>query len=82
VGNICPDSLKVIKWGMLVACNRGGKNRHTVFVAGNYEARIFLEDTVMIEWIILKWVLSEIGYTVVCVCVWVFSVSMVFLQAM
>jgi len=27
---------------------------NTKFVAGNYEARIFIEDTVMIEWIILK----------------------------
>lgn len=34
----------------------------TKFVAGNYEARIFLEDTVMIEWINLKWILKEIGY--------------------
>jgi len=39
---------------MLVVGNTEGKNMHTKFVAGNYEARIFLEDTVMIEWIILK----------------------------
>jgi len=39
---------------MLVACNTEGKNMHTEFVAGNYEARIFVEDTVVIEWIILK----------------------------
>jgi hypothetical protein len=28
---------------MLVAFNTGGKNTHTKFVAGNYEARIFLD---------------------------------------
>ena len=29
------DSLKTVKWEMLVAYNTGGKNIHTKFVAGN-----------------------------------------------
>jgi Fe-S cluster assembly ATPase SufC len=37
---------------MLVAPNGAGKNMYTKFLAGNHEARIFLEDTVLIEWII------------------------------
>jgi hypothetical protein len=49
---------------MLVAFNTEGKSLRTKFVAGNCEARIFLEDTVMIEWIILKLILKEIWYTV------------------
>jgi hypothetical protein len=39
---------------MFVAFNTEGKNLNTKFVAGNFKGRIFLEDTVMIEWIILK----------------------------
>lgn len=49
------ESLKSIKWEMLVAYNTEEKNMHTKFVVGNYEARIFLEDWVYNFKMNFKW---------------------------